>query len=243
MDEITNIMLQQNREVDERDEAQILAELAGESLEEYIYEIPAEKNRKRAVKLSWAGTREMARARGNISLSDPLITDQDGYVRVVVRATDLRRNFSVFGGCHQPKQQKVKIYNEKHELIGTQQQDDPYYFTKALSKAQRNVIQSVIPAGFMAKMVDRFLTLSGRPPLRQLAPPPKPKQNKPRLDGPLPEVNFDELTNLGQLEILAYNRWHIQPAEMYAQLSYKGKADCTESPWECFLKLKATYEP
>lgn len=239
MDEVTSIMLSQIKEIEERDEAQVLAELAGETIEDYIYEIRDKKSGKRTVKLSWVGTREMGRAKGNIALSDPIIEDSDGYVRIVVRATDLRRNFSVFGGCHQLKQQKVKIYDENGKEIGYQTQDDPHYFAKALSKAQRNVIQSVIPAAFMAKMIDRFLLMAGRQPLKQL---PKPKVEKPRVAKELPEIDPGQIPDLHTLEMVAYNRYHIQPAELYHQLGYENKTSCTEVPWECFLKLKEIYE-
>lgn len=240
MDEVNTIMLQQIKEVDERDEAQILAELAGETLDEYIYETTDKRTGKRKVKLSWIGTREVARDKGNIALSDPIINDHDGFVRIIVRATDLKRNFTVFGGCHQPKQQKVKVFDKDGHEVGSQLQDDDYYFTKGLSKAQRNAIQSCIPAGYMAKTIDRFLLAAGRNPLKQL---PKPKESKPRVARELPSVEPTSLASLHELETLAYNRWHIQPAEMYSQLGVNGKADCAQPPWECFLSLKEIYEP
>ena len=242
MDEITSLIMNRIDEIEQRDETQILAELAGETIEDFIYEIKTydkkAKKEIRTVKLSWAGTREMARFRGNITLDDPMITDQDGYVRIVVRGTDLTRNFSIFGGCHQPKRMKVKIFDEHDQPMGYQEQDDPYYFTKALSKAQRNVLQAVIPADFTARMIDRFLLKSGKQPLKQL---PRPKAAAP------PKVNTDvpeptEFKTLLDLEKYAFNRWHLQPAEVYRELGYKNKADCAETPWECYLKLKATIE-
>lgn len=239
MNEITSLMLKRIQEIDARDENQILQELAGESIEDYIYEIKDKKSGKRTVKLSWSGTREMARFRGNISLDEPMITDNDGYVRVVVRGTDLTRNFSVFGGCHQPKKMKVKIFDEHDEPMGYQEQDDPYYFTKALSKAQRNVLQSVIPADFTARMIDRFLVKDGRQPIKQF-PKPKAALQKPRVNTDIPEPS--ELKTLLDLEKYAFNRWHLQPADMYKELGYTSKAGCNETPWECFLKLKATIE-
>lgn len=238
MDEITNVMLAQIKDIEERDEGQILAELAGETIDEYIYEIKDKKG-KRTVKLSWIGTREMARNRGNITLSDPIIQDSDGYLRVVVRANDLKRNFSVFGGCHQPKQMKVKIFDDQGKELGHQMQDDPYYFSKALSKAQRNVMQSVIPASFMARMIDRFLVMEGKAPLKQL---PKPKVEKPRVAQGLTAVTESDVPDLHSLELIAYNRWHIQPAELYRQLGYDSKLECNEPPWACFIKLQALYE-
>jgi len=237
MDEITSIMLQQIKEVEERDEGQVLAELAGETLNEYIYETTDKRTKERKVKLSWIGTREVARDKGNITLSDPIISDQDGFVRIVVRATDLKRNFTVFGGCHQPKQQRVKIFDEDGKEIGAQLQDDPYYFTKGLSKAQRNAIQAIIPAGYIARKINTYLLAAGKKATVQL---PQAKKERPKLNAAIPEPA--EFKSLFDLERYAFNRWHIQPATMYSQLGYTNKADCTQAPRECFLILKEIYE-
>lgn len=245
MDTITDIMLKQIQDIDQRDEQQVLAELAGETLDDYIYEIPEQRNkkgevtRKRTVKLSWLGTKEMGRAKGNISLSDPIISDFDGALRVVVKGTDLSRNFSIFGGCHQPKNQKVKTYDESGREIGFTLQEDPYCFSKALSKAQRNVVQALIPAPFMAKMIDKFLVSSGKPPLKQL---PKGRTEKPRIAKEMPEYSEGQVNDFHLLEVAAYNCWHIQPAEVYKQLGCTGKADCEMTPWQAFMTLKSIYE-
>lgn len=233
MDEVNTLMLSQIKEIDQLDDNQILAELAGETVKDFIYEV-VDKKGKRTVKLSWVGTRQAAMDRGNITLSDPMITDNNGYIRIVVRGTDLKRNVSLFGGCHQPKQIKVNDKNGEYHL-----EDDPYYFTKALSKAQRNVIQSVLPATFLARMVDKFLAASGKPPTKQLS---KGRESKPRLADALPELKPEDVTTLYALEVTAFNRWHIQPKEVYQQLGYASKNECSEKPWDCFLKLQAIYE-
>lgn len=237
--EVTNIMLNQIKEIDARDESQILAELAGESVEEFVYEITDKKTKKRIVKLSWIGTREMARNRGNITLTDPIVEDVDGAVRIVVRATDLTRNFSVFGGCHQPKKQKVKLYDDEGKVAGFQEQDDDHYFTKGLSKAQRNALQSVIPANFMAKMINQFLLMSGREPLKQL---PQPKAQPPRVSKNLPELTEKDIPDFLTLEKEIYNRYHIQPAQVYKNLGYNSRLDCLMTPWQCFCSLKEIFE-
>jgi len=182
----------------------------------------------------------MGRAKGNIALSDPIIEDADGYVRIVVRATDLRRNFSVFGGCHQPKQQKVKVFDGDGKEIGHQEQDDPHYFTKALSKAQRNALQSVIPADFTARMIDRFLLKSGKPPLKQLTTPKTEKPPVPRINKEVAEPT--EINTLLDLEKYAFNRWHLQPAQIYKELGFASRADVNDVPFELYLKLKASIE-
>ena len=236
MDEITSIMLAQIHDVNQRDENQMLAELAGETVEDYIYEVKT--GGKRTVKLSWAGTMEMARSRGNITLSDPSIIDNDGYVRIVVRGTDLTRNFSIFGGCRQPKKQNVKIFDADGNQTGYQEQDDPHYFTKALSKAQRNVLQAVIPADFAARMIDRFLVKAGKQPLKQLPKGKTPSRSRINTEVAEPA----EFENMFELEKYVYDRYHIQPADLYRELGYKSRAECNEPPWDCYLKIKASME-
>ncbi|MFC1904643.1 hypothetical protein ACFLXT_02650 [Chloroflexota bacterium] len=241
MDEVTSIMLSRIAEVEARDENQILAELAGDTISEFIYTV--ETAGKRTVKLSWAGTREMARAKGNITLDEPMITETDGYVRVVVRGYDLNRNFAIFGGCHQPKKIKVKIFNENNQPIGHQEQDDPHYFTKALSKAQRNVLQAIIPADYTARMIDRFLVKAGQPPIKQLAAPKTQTTHQRTRE---PHMNKDKYTawpesfsSMIEFEKFCYNRWHLQPADVYRHLGYSTRAEITETPYECFIKIKA----
>lgn len=237
--EVTSLMLSRIKEIEDRDEQQILQELAGETLQEYVYETTDRKGRK-IYKLTWAGTREASRARGNIELSEPIIEDHDGFIRIVVKGTDLSNNFSVFGGCHQPKKQKVKIFDERGKEMGSQEQDDPYYFPKALSKAQRNVYQALIPATYYAKALNQLLISQGLSPLKQI---PKLKaEPKPKLQAGALEVSEESIKTLHDLESVVYNRYHIQPAQLYRELGYPSRADVNESPWQCFLKIKALME-
>lgn len=76
----------------------------------------------------------------------------------------------------------------------------------------------------------------------KLAQLPKPEVTKSQVDQDSQEINPPDVPDLHHLEVAAYNRWHIQPAEMYNQLGCKNKSDCTQSPWECFLALKVIYE-
>lgn len=257
MDEITNLMLQQIREVEEKDESQILAELAGETIGEYIYETevkdPKAKKKVRKVKLSWAGVKEVARSRGNIVLSEPIITDTDDALRVVIKATDLTRNFTVFGGCHQPRLQKVNIFDrDTGEITGEKYDPDPYYFQKALSKAQRNALNLCIPGDYAARCIDRFMRMAGKTPLLS-------HEVKKITDGngdgkkpvkseikPLEEwdaVTQEEVPDLPTLERVIWNLSKIQPREMYKQLGYTSRLDVNESTWECFLKLREMFSP
>lgn len=246
-DEITLVMLEQIKEIEQRDESQILAELAGETIKEYIYEIEVRdtktKQKTRKAKLSWAGVKEVARSRGNIVLSDPIISDTDDAVRIVVRATDLKRNFTVFGGCHQPKQQKVKDLDKGGNLLGHHLESDDHYFPKALSKAQRNALNLCIPGDYAAKFISRLLKASGStaalPPSEENHGNNKKPQIKPREEWET--ITADDVPNLPTLERIVWNLTKLQPRQMYQELGYTGRADVTESAWECFLRLKERF--
>jgi len=259
MDNIDTVMLQQIREIDQRDESQIMAELAGETLQEYFYEVirfdRRQKKQIRKVKLSWAGTCEVARNRGNIVLDTPNITETETHWRVVVKATDLVRNFTVFGGCHQPKKMKVTEIDEATgEVIGEKIIDDEYALEKAISKAQRNALNRCIPADYMAKAIDRLLRAAGKPPVHQIeAPKPKrakkeeqEKEAKPTQAKPLSEwdkITKEMVPDYPHLEPIIWNLCKLQPKQMYQQLGVSSRNDMTIPAWDAFLQLKEVLAP
>lgn len=269
MDNIDSIMLQQIKEIDARDESQIMAELAGETLSEYFYEVVRydrrQKKNIRKVKLSWVGTREVARNRGNIMLDEPQITETDTHWRIVVKATDLVRNFTVFGGCHQPKMMKMTdVDKDSGEVIGDKIVRDDYAFEKGLSKAQRNALDKCIPGDYAAKALDRMLRSAGRAPLMQLTepkrkpqaakaspktspqetPPTEPMKSKASDKKPVAEwekISKEMVPDYPHLEPLMWNLCKLQPKEMYTQLGVSGRNDMTIPAWEAFLTLKSLY--
>jgi len=251
-------MIDQIKDLDTRDEKQILADLAGETLQDMIYSTNI-KDRKSGqwvpqVRLSWAGTKEAARSKGNIMVDDaPIVTDLEDSIRIVVRVTDLSKNFTIFGGCHQPKKQKVFDVNKTTgEVLDTfRQEDDPFCFQKGLSKAQRNAIQTVLPADYLAKCIDRFLKLSGK---LQITKPANTRDTKPRTPAPPPassikprseweKVTEDMVPDYPHLETLIWNMAKIQPKEMYAELGGGSRSEMTVPAWESFLVLKERYAP
>ncbi len=245
-DEITTAMLQQMQEIEQKDEGQIMAELAGQTVEEWVYEVTRYDRKKkqevRSAKLSWVGTREVARSRGNIILEEPVITETEKDWRIVVRATDLKRNFSVFGGCHQPKSMTVKEEDSNHRVIGEKQVDDPYSFQKGLSKAQRNALSLCIPGNYVAKMIDRFLVASGRKPLMITEGGPGPQQ--PARSQIKPKAEWEKVeavSNQAELERLAWDLAKLQPRELWKELGYGGRPAfmSPEQCWQAFLTLKA----
>jgi hypothetical protein len=264
MDDITSIMLQNIKEIEARDENQILAEIAGETVTEFIYDTEVwdwvtlpdgsrKKQKIRKVKLSWIGTREAARAKGNIIAEAPIITETDEAIRIVVKFTDLANNFSVFGGCHQPKKIKVNDWDkDSGEIKGTHLEDDPYYFQKGLSKAQRNGLTACIPAEWTAKMIDRFLKggkpIAGQkgqyiPPskvTKDIQAPPK-SQIKPKADWD--KYSQEMIPDYPTLEVVIWNLCKMQPKEMYKELGVTSRSDMTITAWDAFVNIKSIYSP
>lgn len=251
--EISNIILQQIKEVEAKDESQIMAELAGETIKEMVYSVEI-KDRKsgKAIqkhKLSWAGTKEAARYKGNIVVDDmPVVTELEDGIRVVVRVTDLARNLSIFGGCHQPKRMKVFDRDEvtKKPLDSFRYEPDDYAFQKALSKAQRNAFYTILPADHIARCIDRFLKLANRPALRgddsstpQLKQPTKTEE-KARVAWE--SVTLEMVPDYNALEKIFWDITKKQPAEMYKELGVKNRSELSVTPWEAFCQLKETYK-
>ena len=249
MDEITNIMLKQIKDIEQRDESQILADMAGEVVQDYIYEFTRYdrrlKREVRIVKLSWVGVREVARGRGNIMLEDPSITETPDHWRIVIRGTDLSRNFSIFGGCHQPKQMTVqKTDRQTGEITGQEVIDDPYAFAKCLSKAQRNTLEPCIPGNYAVRMIDRFLIAAGKKPLRLTGGKAQLKTAEKTRAAPKPQAEWDKILpgqvpDYPTLEKIFWNLTKKQPAEMYRELGVSSRSEVAMLPWEAFLQLKA----
>lgn len=246
---LTRVIIDQIREIDARDESQILTELAGETVQEMFYTTEIyDRKAKRLVqkaKLSWAGSKEAARSRGNIVVDEtPMITDLDDSVRVVVRITDLSKNFSIFGGCHQPRKMKVNdVDPQTKKVIGFHMEDDAYYFQKALSKAQRNGFQTILPADFIAKCLDRFVRLSSRPALKQakeaeISQPPVPTKKELKAQVAWESITEEMVPDYNRLEKVFWDITKKQPTDMYAGLGVKNRLELVISPWEAFQKLK-----
>jgi len=268
MDEMQAAMLANIKEIEQRDENQILAELAGEVIGDFIYDTEVwdwvtqpdgkrKKQKVRKVKLSWVGTREAARAKGNIVASDPVVTDLDDAIRIVVKFTDLANNFSVFGGCHQPRKMKVNDWDpDTNAITGQHLEDDPFCFQKGLSKAQRNGLTACIPADWTAKMIDRFLKArqtGSQLPAGQKgrylqhgkgSETPIPRlelQIKPKADWE--KITKDQVPDYPKLETIIWDLTKLQPRDMYRELGASSKTDMTIPAWDAFQNLKALYCP
>jgi len=249
-DGMDSVMLKQIAEIEQKDEAQVLAELAGELIEVMIYTVEVYDRRRKQkvekVRLSWAGTKEVARSRGNIVLSEPVVTDLDTTIRIMVKATDLTRNFTVFGGCQQPRKMKVNdVDRDTGEITGHHFEDDAYCFQKGLSKCQRNALSLCIPADYSAKCINRFLKATGK--VKQLPQDTRKARAATKSQiKPLEEwekITADMVPDYPHLEPIIWNLCKMQPAELYKELGVSSRADMTITAWDAFLTIKARFHP
>jgi hypothetical protein len=131
--------------VEERDEKQILEEMMGAILKEYVYQIPGQRPR-----LSYAGVKEAARLRGNIHVTKIEIEETKDGSAIIAKAEvyDLQNNFKIWGVSQQRKKMKLKDGREV---------DDDFCLTKAVSKAIRNGLRACIPEKLNAELISRWL--------------------------------------------------------------------------------------
>jgi hypothetical protein len=131
--------------VEERDEKQILEELMGGVIREYVYQIPGQRPR-----LSYAGVKEAARLRGNIHVTRIEIEETKDGSMVIAKAEvyDLRHNFKIWGVAQQRKMMRLRDGREV---------EDEFYLTKVVSKAIRNGLRACIPEGLAAELIARWM--------------------------------------------------------------------------------------
>ena len=140
------------------DEQQIMDEIQGRALEEMVYAFPMDGST--VTGLSWKGVREVVRtinARGftairispeHAPLFDDVITEEgEPAWEVRVYAEDRRTGGGVWGVAAQPKNMRLKNGKTK---------PDTFAKTKALSKAQRNALEALIPAELIATLKAQY---------------------------------------------------------------------------------------
>lgn len=132
----TDLPVQVFQELDHRDEEQILAEIRGELVEEFVYSIQLQG--RQVTNLSYAGIKEAIRRRGNFEILDIQVTENDAEFRALVRVRDLINRIDVLGAS-------------------TAEKNKPFAYVLALNKAERNAFSKLIPAKWYATLIDDWL--------------------------------------------------------------------------------------
>jgi hypothetical protein len=153
------------QDMDRRDENQILSEMRGEILEDLVYDITI--SGRRVVNLSYAGIKEAIRRRGSLEIIDFKTEETESTIRALVKVRDLQNRIDVLGASEADKSK-------------------PFAYTLAVNKAERNAFSKLIPAKWLATMVDDFIQQKGTAPRREQPPRqiqvPKKPVNPVKLD-------------------------------------------------------------
>lgn len=126
---------------EEKEDQVIINQMQSASVEEYIYQF--KQGGRMVTGLTLAGVNEAANRRGNIEVEDITVEEKDESWLVTVKARDKTTNTSRYGAYEQPK----IFYNKP----------DPFAYTKAVHKAQRNAIKQLLPVPVIKKVLDYYL--------------------------------------------------------------------------------------
>ena len=127
--------------VDQVDDQAIVELMTGQTIQDYVYSF---KQGGRTVEgLTLAGINEAANRRGGIQVEEVNYEERDNSWIATAKAVDTITGSSRFGAYEQPK------------MNGSR--PDPFAFTKAIHKAQRNAIKQLIPVPVIREVLNFYL--------------------------------------------------------------------------------------
>ena len=192
MDENAIVPRSEFNEMDTRDEAQILLNLKGGFLEEFVYEFYVEG--KKTTGISWSGIKEIAYRIGEIETELVKYEETETHHTFMIKAIN-KGIGSRLGIYSQPK---IFTSGKRKGQI------NDFALQTALSKAQRNAIRGVIPEATIKTYIEMFKN-EGRvdntpPPRREVQSETKEKPKAKAKPKAQPTINSNSLDE--QVELL-----------------------------------------
>ena len=127
--------------VDQVDDQAIIELMTGQTIQDYVYSF---KQGGRTVEgLTLAGINEAANRRGGIQIEEIDYEERENSWIATAKAVDTITGSSRYGAYEQPK------------MAGSR--PDPFAFTKAIHKAQRNAIKQLIPVPVIREVLNFYL--------------------------------------------------------------------------------------
>lgn len=123
------------------DDQAIIQMMTGQAIKDYVYSF--KQGGKVVEGLTLAGINEAANRRGGIEVAEIEYTERDQSWLAVAKATDSITGSSRYGACEQPKSAGSR--------------PDPFAFTKAIHKAQRNAIKQLLPVPVIKEVLNYYL--------------------------------------------------------------------------------------
>lgn len=136
--------------MERHDENQIMEELQGNVIKEYLYDF--QQNGHRVTGLSYAGVVHVALKLGHIHTGEPIIQEMNGGYLAKVPATDMKRNVSTWG---------VSFQSQKMTLKDGREIPDKFAIQKVVAKASRNAMRHLFPEKIIISMIQEWQKHNG----------------------------------------------------------------------------------
>ena len=207
--------------VDQVDDQAIVELMTGQTIQDYVYSF---KHGGRLVEgLTLAGINEAANRRGGIQVEEVDYEEKEHSWIATVKAVDTITGSSRFGAYEQPK-----MNGSRH---------DPYAFTKAIHKAQRNAIKQLLPVPVIREVLNFYLhrKVSSGNALQQ----PKPQPSGGNITN-AQKATFAIANNM----LKAFEKASISKADLWNYMKRKcnveSRNDISEQQWtQLSAELKA----
>lgn len=148
--------------LDQVDDQAIIEMMTGQAIRDYVYSF--KQGGKTVEGLTLAGINEAANRRGGIEVDEVKYEERDHSWIVIVKATDTLTGSSRYGAYEQAK------------MVGGR--PDPFAFTKAIHKAQRNAIKQLLPVPVIKEVLNFYLHRSTEAAESQMELPAEPRKDK-----------------------------------------------------------------
>lgn len=136
--------------MERKDEEQILQEIKGNVIEEFVYSFP--QGNRTITGLSYSGIKHIALQRGNIHCCEPILQENGSCWISKVKAIDVQRNLEMWGVSMQPKFMELRN--------GSKIKDD-FCIQKCVSKAERNALRKLMPEKIIIEMIKEWQKNNG----------------------------------------------------------------------------------
>ena len=127
--------------LDQVDDQAIVEMMTGQAIQDYVYSF--KQGGKTVEGLTLAGINEAANRRGGIQVDDIQYEEREHSWLATAKATDTVTGSSRYGAYEQAKR------------MGNR--DDPFAFTKAVHKAQRNAVKQLLPVAVIKEVLNFYL--------------------------------------------------------------------------------------
>ena len=127
--------------LDQVDDQAIVEMMTGQAIQDYVYSF--KQGGKTVEGLTLAGINEAANRRGGIQVDDVQYEEREQSWLAIAKATDTVTGSSRYGAYEQAKR------------MGNR--EDPFAFTKAVHKAQRNAVKQLLPVAVIKEVLNFYL--------------------------------------------------------------------------------------